>query len=67
MMKDNHEEFEGNDKLEGFCIDLLKHISELVNFKYKIYLVPDGKYGIRDADGNWNGMVNEVISEVGLA
>ena len=57
----------GNDVFEGFCVDLLKEIAELVGFKYKIELVPDHKYGAPDKNGNWNGMVRQLIDRVGGA
>ena len=51
--------------LEGFCIDLLDAIANLVGFKYNISLVPDGKYGVYDyKTGEWNGMVRQLIDKV---
>lgn len=38
--------FTGNDRFEGFCIDLLKSIAQQVGFRYIIKLVPDGIYGV---------------------
>ena len=35
----------GNARFEGFCIDMLEHISELVGFNYVMELVPDNNYG----------------------
>ncbi|EEB19396.1 glutamate receptor, ionotropic kainate 2 precursor, putative [Pediculus humanus corporis] len=50
--------------LEGFCIDLLDAIANLVGFKYNISLVPDGKYGVYDyKTGEWNGMVRQLIDK----
>ncbi|XP_075404858.1 glutamate receptor 4 isoform X7 [Tenrec ecaudatus] len=57
MYKKNHEMFEGNDKYEGYCVDLASEIAKHIGIKYKIAIVPDGKYGARDADTKiWNGM-----------
>ncbi|CAH1170182.1 unnamed protein product [Phaedon cochleariae] len=54
----------GNGRLEGFCIDLLKAIATMVNFEYKILLVPDGKYGAFDFEtGEWNGMVRQLMEK----
>lgn len=56
-----------NETLEGFCIDLLKAIAELVGFEYRLTLVPDGKYGVYNYNtGEWNGMVKQLIDRVGL-
>lgn len=62
MFKKNHEMFEGNDKYEGYCVDLASEIAKHIGIKYKIAIVPDGKYGARDADTKiWNGMVGELV------
>lgn len=45
MYKKNHEMFEGNDKYEGYCVDLASEIAKHIGIKYKIAIVPDGKYG----------------------
>ena len=42
MIKEGN--FTGNDRFEGFCIDLLKGIAAQVGFQYTIKLVPDGEY-----------------------
>lgn len=54
-----------NDNFEGFCIDLLRLIAEMVGFDYSIELVPDGKYGVYDLEtGEWNGIVRELMDKV---
>uniref|UniRef100_H3CKF2 Glutamate receptor n=1 Tax=Tetraodon nigroviridis TaxID=99883 RepID=H3CKF2_TETNG len=55
-------------ELEGFCIDLLSQLSEIIGFRYTLQLVKDGRYGSVDASGNWNGMIGEIVrGEVDLA
>ncbi|KAI8489787.1 hypothetical protein Bbelb_324170 [Branchiostoma belcheri] len=52
----------GNDRFEGMCIDLLNELQKSLNFQYKIYLVPDGKFGSQDPiTGEWNGLVRELL------
>ncbi|XP_071125627.1 glutamate receptor ionotropic, kainate 2-like isoform X1 [Mytilus edulis] len=51
-----------NDQLEGFIVSILDEISKLLNFKYNISLVPDGKFGSKKSYG-WTGMVNELIQK----
>uniref|UniRef100_A0A671Q655 Glutamate receptor n=1 Tax=Sinocyclocheilus anshuiensis TaxID=1608454 RepID=A0A671Q655_9TELE len=51
----------GNDRFEGFCIDLLKELASILGFSYEIHLVPDGKYGFQDDKGQWNGMIKELM------
>lgn len=54
----------GNDRFEGYCIDLLKELAHILGFSYEIRLVEDGKYGAQDDKGQWNGMVKELIDHV---
>lgn len=65
MLKSPDQPLQGNNKYEGFCIDLLNEIAKIVDFKYEIYLVPDGIYGtIDDTTGEWNGLVKELVESV---
>lgn len=63
MLKENHAELEGNDKYEGYCIDLLEEIAKLpdINIKYKIREVADKAHGRRDDKNEWNGMIGELL------
>uniref|UniRef100_UPI00358EC70C glutamate receptor ionotropic, kainate 2-like n=1 Tax=Myxine glutinosa TaxID=7769 RepID=UPI00358EC70C len=51
----------GNDRFEGYCIDLLRELSVMLGFTYELYLVADGRYGSQDERGQWNGLVRELI------
>ena len=64
MLKKSDKALVGNDRFEGFCIDLLKELSNILGFTYEIRLVPDGKYGSQDDKGQWNGMIRELIEHV---
>lgn len=64
MLKKSDKALVGNDRFEGFCIDLLKELANVLGFTYEIRLVPDGKYGSQDEKGQWNGMVKELIEHV---
>ncbi|XP_059382280.1 glutamate receptor 4 isoform X2 [Carassius carassius] len=62
MLKKNWEMYEGNEQFEGYCVDLAYEIAKHIGFKYKISIVPDGKYGARDPETKiWNGMVGELV------
>lgn len=62
MLKKNHEQYEGNEKYEGYCVELAAEIAKHVSYKYRLEIVPDGKYGARDPDSKvWNGMVGELV------
>ncbi|XP_059369690.1 glutamate receptor ionotropic, kainate 4 [Carassius carassius] len=62
MLRANHQELEGNERYEGFCVDMLKELADILKFKYRIRLVGDGVYGVSGANGTWTGMVGELIS-----
>ncbi|XP_025237908.1 glutamate receptor ionotropic, kainate 2 isoform X6 [Theropithecus gelada] len=62
LFKKSDKPLYGNDRFEGYCIDLLRELSTILGFTYEIRLVEDGKYGAQDdANGQWNGMVRELI------
>ncbi|XP_052323171.1 glutamate receptor ionotropic, kainate 4 isoform X2 [Oncorhynchus keta] len=62
MLRPNHQEMEGNERYEGFCVDMLKELADILKFKYCINLVGDGVYGVSGTNGTWTGMVGELIS-----
>lgn len=62
MYKKNHMHLEGNEKYEGYCVDLASEIAKHVGIKYRLSIVMDGKYGARDPETKtWNGMVGELV------
>ncbi|KAH0616061.1 hypothetical protein JD844_026872 [Phrynosoma platyrhinos] len=62
MAKKNIDLLEGNERYEGYCVDLAAEIAKHCGFKYKLTIVADGKYGARDAETKiWNGMVGELV------
>ncbi|XP_034466680.1 glutamate receptor ionotropic, kainate 5 isoform X2 [Hippoglossus hippoglossus] len=62
MRKDNYQEFQGNDQYEGFCVDMLRELANILKFSFKIKLVDDGLYGAPEPNGSWTGMVGELIN-----
>ena len=55
----------GNARYEGFCVDLIKSISDMVGFQYEIEISGDGVYGVIDTEtGEWNGLVKGLIDKV---
>lgn len=65
MLKDSAEELEGNDRYEGFAIDLIFELSLLMEFSFKFILEEDGNYGVctNNITNEWNGMIGKVIAE----
>ncbi|XP_037123668.1 glutamate receptor ionotropic, kainate 1 isoform X1 [Syngnathus acus] len=64
MHKKSDKPLYGNDRFEGYCLDLLKELSNILGFSYEVKLVTDGKYGAQNDKGEWNGMVRELIDHV---
>lgn len=64
MYKKSDKPLYGNDRFEGYCLDLLKELSNILGFSYEVKLVTDGKYGAQNDKGEWNGMVRELIDHV---
>ena len=58
----------GNDRFEGFCVDLMDLIAEHLNINYTIKPVADKKYGAptNDEETVWNGMVGELMRGVSM-
>ncbi|KAM7307983.1 glutamate receptor ionotropic, kainate 3 [Ixodes scapularis] len=61
MLKKSASQLSGNDRFEGFCVDLVRELSLLLGFRYQLRLVRDGAYGTKDSTGRWNGMVRELV------
>ena len=54
----------GNDRFEGYCVDLIKEVCRRARIDYMIRPVRDGKYGAPNRAGTWNGMIGELIRGV---
>jgi hypothetical protein len=53
----------GNDRYEGFAMDLAEAIARIVGFNYSVAVTTG--YGSLDANtGEWNGMIKELLEEV---
>ena len=48
----------GNDKYEGFAVDLVQKVADIVGFNFS--LTPVSGYGSRREDGSWTGMIGEI-------
>ena len=66
MLKKDHEKYFGKDKYEGMLMDILEILQRRLQFKFKLYEVKDNSYGSLDENGEWNGMVREVIDGVNI-
>lgn len=65
LKKDVNSSPNTTQEFEGLSIDILEEMRKTLNFSYRIYVVPDGKFGVRDRfTGQWNGIVEEIMNEV---
>ena len=65
MLVKDSEQKTGNDRYEGYNIDLIHSISKILGFNYSIRIVADGNYGSYSAKTQtWNGMIGELLSQV---
>ena len=69
MIRKRDKTLTGNDRFEGYCVDLLDLMAEQMNINYTIKPVADSKYGapIDDTEKVWNGMVGELMRGVSLS
>jgi ionotropic glutamate receptor len=64
--KDIMRDAEGNALWEGYCIDLLQKLSELMDFDYEIVPPANGEFGKRYPNGTWDGMVGDLAMGVSM-
>jgi ionotropic glutamate receptor len=50
-------------KYRGYVIDLVAMLGEELGFKYQFNLVKDGKYGSHLPNGEWNGLIGELLRQ----
>uniref|UniRef100_A0A0C9PM08 GRIK2_3 protein n=1 Tax=Fopius arisanus TaxID=64838 RepID=A0A0C9PM08_9HYME len=51
-----------NRRFEGYAIDLIEELSQLLKFTYAFELVPDGEYGREDPDTRqWSGLIGRLL------
>lgn len=60
MLKKDAHLREGNDRFEGYAVDLMDALAQKIGFQYTLHLVKDGAYG-SNSTGEWNGMIREVM------
>lgn len=65
MLKDSSTQLVGNDRFEGFGIDIIHELSLMLGFKYEFRLQEDKNYGgIDKATGKWTGMIGALQEDV---
>uniref|UniRef100_A0AC35UAC2 PBPe domain-containing protein n=1 Tax=Rhabditophanes sp. KR3021 TaxID=114890 RepID=A0AC35UAC2_9BILA len=62
-VQSNSTECQGNNRYEGYCVDLLVLLSERIpDLKYEINISEDKKPGNKLPDGTWDGMVGKLLN-----
>jgi len=51
------------ERYEGFCVDLIKALSQEVKFKFEFHIQPDGAYG-SFKNGQWTGMIKQLRTQM---
>ncbi|XP_017098809.3 glutamate receptor ionotropic, kainate 2 [Drosophila bipectinata] len=60
MMKEDHENFRGREKYEGYAVDLISKLSEIMEFDYEFMIVNgNGKYNPETKQ--WDGIIRKLI------
>ncbi|XP_064105620.1 LOW QUALITY PROTEIN: glutamate receptor ionotropic, kainate 2-like [Macrobrachium nipponense] len=64
MLRETSEPMTGNDRYEGFCIDLMHEVSELLGFNYTFKMADDGRHGkfVKKLE-RWDGMIGELLDQ----
>jgi glutamate receptor, ionotropic, invertebrate len=61
MLKETAEKLSGNDRFEGFGIDLIHELSLMLGFNYTFRIQEDRAYGsLNPVTQQWNGMIREL-------
>lgn len=56
-----------NKRYEGYCVDLMYKIGQLLKFKHTFELVKDNNYGSYDPlKKTWNGLVKRILDRVSI-
>lgn len=65
MLKDTAIELTGNDRYEGYAVDLMDALAPILGVDYEIIIQKDGNAGEYNNETQlWDGMIGKVISGV---
>ncbi|KAF2363440.1 Ionotropic glutamate receptor [Trinorchestia longiramus] len=64
MLKQSTGDLYGNDRFEGFSVDLLSEIAKSLGFAFTLRLAKDGQHGKYDpAKEKWTGLIGELLEQ----
>ncbi|KAG5874608.1 hypothetical protein JTB14_018818 [Gonioctena quinquepunctata] len=62
MLTETTTQLTGNDRYEGYGVDVIRELSKILGFNYTLVLQEDGLYGnFNQTTGQWDGMLGEII------
>ncbi|XP_045449718.1 glutamate receptor ionotropic, kainate 2-like [Melitaea cinxia] len=62
MLKESSVTLEGNQRYEGFGIEIIEELAKMNEFNYTFEIQADGVYGSYDAKiGKWTGMMEKIM------
>ncbi|CAH2241761.1 jg16325 [Pararge aegeria aegeria] len=62
MLKESSKRLEGNDRYEGFGIEIIEELAKMNEFNYTFDIQADGVYGSYDSKtGKWTGMMEKIM------
>lgn len=65
MLKESPKKLEGNDRYEGFGIEVIEELAKINEFNYTFDIQEDGVYGSYNSKtGKWNGMMEKIMDGV---
>lgn len=64
MFKDSTIQLYGNDRYEGFAIDMVEQLARLLGFSYEFLIQENNNYGDTKDNVTWDGMIGEILANV---
>ena len=55
---------DGEKVYHGLCIDMMDKLSEMLGCSYRISTSEDRRIGGQDEDGNWFGLIGDLVNRV---
>ena len=66
MVRDRSLNMTDPARYEGYIIDLVQKISEILGFRFQISPVKDNSYGYLKSDGTWDGMIGQLVRKASV-
>lgn len=65
MLKESSKKLDGNDRYEGFGIEIIDELAKMNEFNYTFEIQADGVYGsLNSKTKKWNGMMEKIMDGV---